>query len=402
MNQKDVNLLAVLLKLVENRWLIIKIVLSITLLSLIISLVWPKSYKSTVRFFPPPRQGAGFPGFLGGLFQPTVTTQEINPEAILVILRSRSLMERVIRKFNFAEIYGNDKMEILLKQLASNIEIHEIREGGFGFNPLIAVEFSFIDENPERAEAVTEYYIHQLDSILKQLNKERAYYTYKIIEKRYRENVKELQNAELNFKNFQQRFGVFQIETQMEELIKQVAELKAQLVQTEIQLEILKNTVSRDNPQYLQLINQRNAIKKQYAEMLREVEGTENEFFQPLEKMPELALQYAKLFREVTVQNKIYEFVYPQYEQMRLQVEMQSQGIQILDPAKVPTYKYKPKRIYIVLAGLTFGIFFALFVVFVKDFYESEKRKNSQNYQYLSRISASLRKDWPFRKSRHP
>ncbi len=135
--------------------------------------------------------------------------------------------------------------------------------------------------------------------------------------------------------------------------------------------------------------------------MLRKVEGSDNELFQPLEKMPELALQYAKLYREVTVQNKIYEFIYPQYEQMRLQVEMQSQGIQILDTAKVPTYKYKPKRIFIVIAGLAFSIFFALLVVFIKDFYENEKRRNSQNYQYLHKILQSLRKDFTFWKLRH-
>ncbi len=223
MNQKEVNLLVILLKIVENRWLIVKIVFFITLLSLIISLIWPKSYKSTVRFFPPPRQGTSFPGLLGGLFQPTITTQQMNPEAILVILRSRSLMESVIRKFNFAEIYGNDKIEILLKKLESHIEIHEIREGGFGFNPLIAVEFSFIDKNPERAEAVTEFYINKLDSILKQLNRERSYYAYKVIEKRYKQNLKELQNAEIRLKNFQERYGIFEIETQMQELIKQVA-----------------------------------------------------------------------------------------------------------------------------------------------------------------------------------
>ena len=400
MAKHEANLFAILLKIVENRWLIIKTIFVITCLSLIVSLIWPKSYKSTVRFFPPPRQGGGISGLLGGLFQPTITTQEMNPEAILVILRSRSLMESVIRKFNFAEVYGNDKIEILLRKLESHIRINEIREGGFGFNPLIAVEFSFIDEDPERAEAVTEYYIHKLDSILKNLNKERAISTFEIIAKRYQQNLAALQQAELAFKSFQEQYGIFEIETQTQELIKQVAELKAQLIQTEIQLEILERTVSKDNSQYLQLFAQKNAIENKYNELIKKVEGHQNEFFQPLERMPKLAMEYARLFREVTVQNKIYEFVYPQYEQARLQIEMQSQGIQILDPAKRPTYKYKPKRIFIVLAGLTFSIFLSLFFVFIKEFYQGERQKNSVNYQYMRKIIEYLKSDFSFRRTR--
>jgi len=129
---KEINLLDLIIKILKHRWFILKTIFIITLISLILSLIWPKSYKSTVRFFPPPRQSSGLTGLLSGFFQPIVKTSEINPEAILVILKSRSLMEETIKKFNFADIYGNDRIEILMKKFESNIQINEIREGGFG------------------------------------------------------------------------------------------------------------------------------------------------------------------------------------------------------------------------------------------------------------------------------
>jgi len=389
---KEINLLDLIIKILKHRWFILKTIFIITLISLILSLIWPKSYKSTVRFFPPPRQSSGLTGLLSGFFQPIVKTSEINPEAILVILKSRSLMEETIKKFNFADIYGNDRIEILMKKFESNIQINEIREGGFGFNPLLAVEFSFIDDEPQRAEAVTEFYINKLDSILKNLNKERALQTFKVIERRYLQNLNDLKKAEEALKAFQQKYGIFEIETQTQELIRQVAELKSQLIQTEIQLEILDQTIYRDSPQYLQLLNQKEAIENKYRELLEKTENKSGvSIFQPLENIPDLAISYARLYREVTVQNKVYEFIYPQYEQAKLQTEVSGQGLQILDPAKLPTYKYKPKRAFIVLAGLAFSIFFSLAIVFFKEYYGLEREKNSENYQKIRLIIEDLK-----------
>ena len=112
--------------------------------------------------------------------------------------------------------------------------------------------------------------------------------------------------------------------------------------------------------------------------------------------MPDLGFKYASLFREVTVQNKIYETLLPQYEQSKLQASMQSQGIQILDPARLPTYKYRPKRLYIVLAGFLFAVFLSFVLILIKELIRNEKAKNSQNYESLVTMKNTLIKDIMF------
>lgn len=392
--KKELNLFDIIRVFFKYRILILKIVLIITLITLLISLIWPKTYKSTVRFFPPSRSNTGISGLLSNYMQPVVTTSELSPEALIVILQSRTIKEDVIQKFNLKEVYNSDINEFLIRKLEMNIEIEEIREGGFGFNPLIAVEFSFLDRNPERAAAVCKYYIEKTDTIIKKLNKDRAFKIKEIIEKRYLDNMDALDVAESNLKEFQEKNGIFEIESQTKSIINTMAELKAQIIRIDIEIDILKKVSSIDNTKLMQLYNEKAAFETKYKELYEKSESIKDEaFLHPLQNIPGLSKQYFSLFRDVTVQSKIYEIVYPQYEQAKMQVLMQAQGIQVLDPAKIPTYKYKPKRLFIVFSGMMFSVFLALLVIFIKELILKEKNDNSLNYQRFLEMRNQMKKD---------
>lgn len=391
---REINLIDVLNILIRNRWLIFKIIFFTTLFSLFLSLIWPKTYKSSIQFFPPPRQQSGITGIFSNLLQPMVSTSELNQEALMVILNSRTVKEQVIDKFNYREIYNSDIPEFLIKQMESNIIISDIREGGFGFNPLIAVEFSFIDKDPKRAADVCKFYIEKVDSILKSLNTERVLKTKNIVETRYLENIAKLNEAEMKLQNFQKMNGIFEIESQTKTIINTMAEIKSKIIQLEIQLDIMKKVASAENYEILNIITEKNAYEKKYQEFYRKSDSLlTDDIFHSIDEMPRLSREYAQLYRDVVIQNKIYEYIYPQYEQMKMQVKIQAQGVQILDPAQIPTYKYKPKRSLIVVAGLMFGIFVSLFVVFFKNMIENEKNVNTHNYQILQNIGKMLKND---------
>lgn len=390
----EINLLDFAEKLIKYRKFIIKTVFFITLFSLILSLIWPKTYRSTVRLLTKSQQRSGISSLFSNLLQPMMSTDQLSPEIVLVVLRSRTMSEKVIRKFNLQEIYKTDIPEHLIRKLQANIDIGEIREGGFGFNPLIAIEFSFMNENPKLTKEITEYYVQQLDSILMRLNRERATDLFNIIEKRYLKNLVDLQRSEQNLKDFQEKFGIYEIESQTKSIIERLADLKATIVEIEIQMEILGHTSSADNFQIMQLETQKKAVENKYNELIVSSEKTlQDEPFQPLNVMPELMIQYAQFYRDVTVQNEIYKFVFPQYEQAKLQVEMSTETIQILDQAKLPTYKHKPKRAFIVLAGLLFSIVFSLLLVIIRDTLQSGKSDNDSDYQKIYYIFETLKQD---------
>ena len=66
----------------------------------------------------------------------------------------------------------------------------------------------------------------------------------------------------------------------------------------------------------------------------------------------------------------MYELFTQQYEMARIQEVKDSPTVQVLDRAKVPEKKAKPKRTLIVLLSTVTTAFFAVFLVFFMDYME--------------------------------
>ena len=94
------------------------------------------------------------------------------------------------------EVYSSDVLENVREKLDNNIMIEEIREGGIGFNAIIAVSFSVIDESPERSFEMTKYLYSLLDLVALSINKKNIESSYFNLENRLNQNVLEMEQAE--------------------------------------------------------------------------------------------------------------------------------------------------------------------------------------------------------------
>jgi capsule polysaccharide export protein KpsE/RkpR len=79
-------------------------------------------------------------------------------------------------------------------------------------------------------------------------------------------------------------------------------------------------------------------------------------YFVPMNVMPDVALQYLRLTREVEIQSKLKAFMLPSYEQSKLDETKQSLSYLTLDKAIPPTKKSRPKRSLQLLMAM-FGSF---------------------------------------------
>ncbi len=397
MKKDEVSLLDIVLTILKHRKFLLKFVFIITVFALILSLIWPKTYKSTVRFFPPSTEKMGITSLFNSFIPSASSASQLNSEAMLFVLRSRSLKEIVINKFRLDKVYNVEIIEHLLLILESNIKIDEVREGGFGFNPVVAVEFSFFDEDPHRCEAITSFYISQLDSILIKLNYERSFSTFETVKKRYLENIEDLKDAEDALKKFQEEYGIFEIESQLKTMIENIAVLKSESIQLDIELNIMKKNFSTENAQYQNLVNRKSEIDNKYKQLVQKSNEFKSEkLFHPLSNMPDLIKKYGRLYREVIVQGKIYEVTFPQYEQLRIDLNATKLGIQILDYAKLPTYKDKPKRAVIVIVGFLFSILLSLLIIYLKESIKSGEVNGTDDFKKWITIKNILASDVKF------
>jgi uncharacterized protein involved in exopolysaccharide biosynthesis len=103
-------------------------------------------------------------------------------EQLLQILSSNKIRDRIIQKFNLVKHYGIDsssryKNESLYKEYDKNIN--------FRRTEYMAVQISVLDKNPQMAADIANKIADLLDSAKNQMQRQRAYSGYKIVETEY-------------------------------------------------------------------------------------------------------------------------------------------------------------------------------------------------------------------------
>jgi len=88
------------------------------------------------------------------------------------------------------------------------------------------------------------------------------------------------------------------------------------------------------------------ALQKQLND-LKTGEGESEPF--GLIEIPDLAVEYARLFRELTIQELLFEYLTQQYEQARIEEKQDTPILQVLSRAKVPEKKSRPKKLVITI-----------------------------------------------------
>lgn len=393
---KSVNLLDVLIVIARHKWFLIKVVVSITIIALIISLIWPETYKSSTTILPPKEQQIAegvMGGVLGDIVSAPTQTDKLDNEALLTLIRSRSVRQKIIDEFNLKEEYGIEVQEAILDRVANNTEIEEIREGGFGFNPVIAIELSYYDRDPELARDIVDYYLDTVDSLARGINQKNVRERLDIIERRYERNESELAQAEEEFSDFQENFGVMLVDAQVEAMIEQMGEVRANLVQTKLEADVLAQRVGPNNTELSNLRRRQQELQNEYNSMIQKSEQRMNpdDIFHPFMNMPELALEYARLQREVEVQNAIYEMIYPQYQQQLMLMEDESRNLQVMDEPNLPTYKDSPQRAFIVIGGFLFALFISFIFIYIREILKEENDDGSGNRQKINEFVAALK-----------
>ena len=132
----------------------------------------------------------------------------------------------MIEEFNLFEVYSSDVLENVREKLDNNIMIEEMREGGIGFNAIIAVSFSVIDESPERSFEMTKYLYSLLDSVALSINKKNIESSYLMLQNRLVQNMLEMEQAEDSLIAFQEANGILQVEEQARAMVENIAEIK--------------------------------------------------------------------------------------------------------------------------------------------------------------------------------
>jgi len=366
---------------------------SVAIITVIVSLILPKYYRSEAVIMPPEEEVEGF-GIssllsqleelpIGGL---GITQSTEKTKRIIAILESRSLMEKIVNRFDLIKSYKVKNMTDAIKRLRTFAKFR-IKESG-------AISISVVDKFPPKASEMANYLVNELERMNIELNIEKARNNRIFIEERYKQNKKELAEAEEKYREFQKTYNVISLPEQTEAAIIAAANLCAEIYQIEIELGIKEKTFGRNHSEIRALESELNEYRKNLRRLFEESEnpvkaGDEDKLFIPFSKAPEVGIEFIRIKRELEVQNSIFEMLTTLYEQAKIEEAKDTPTIQVLDKAIPPEKKYKPRRALMVTVWSGIALVFSVVLAFLFDYMEkvsSASNKNSEKVHKLKRL----------------
>jgi uncharacterized protein involved in exopolysaccharide biosynthesis len=342
------------------------------LATLIVSLLLPDVYESTASVLPQleAKENSALAALLTatgasgmaqnlGLGLPTMPTTPT--DVFVAILKSRLMADEVITRFNLRERYGEDTIVETREDLADRVRITVTKEK--------AIKVAVEDHDPEIAADMANFYVASLDRLNRTVNVSKAGQNRAFIERRLAETVENMGKAEEALREFQTKNKTVAVEAQSKVMIEAAAILQAQITAQEVQLQVIGTYLAQDNPEVARVRSSIEELKKQLYIMESGKDGKGmfpgDRLHPAMITVPELALQFARLFRQVKVQETLFTLLTSQHEQAKIAEARDTPTVQILDPGIPADKRTRPRPLlYTAIAGvfmLVCGILLAFF-----------------------------------------
>jgi uncharacterized protein involved in exopolysaccharide biosynthesis len=389
MERKEVNILDYLFLLYKARKFIILNFVIVCFLAGVVSFIMPKYYKSKASLLPPTETQKAF-GFSDVLASIPVTTLRLGTkgspaELYMGILRSQTICISIVDRFNLVDVYGVSDRDAALDVLKSLSEISTSREG------LIDIEVE--DRDPMRAAAIANAYVALLDSVNQVINQRAARERADFIEKQIHDNDIALAQAEMELKEFQIRTNAISPYQQARIALSVSSELELDIMNKENMLkEYKQKSYSNSHPVVNEIMKSIKLREEQLHNMRFGAPREEREsLFLPLQSAPDLTLQYAKLTRRVDILGTLEELLRQHYEESRIQQVNTTSTVTILDRARPPIRKCRPKRKLIVLVAGAASLFFSMVSIISIEYFNKLSEVSPENQQKVERLARFLR-----------
>jgi len=351
----EINLLDYWRVIWKYKWLILILTVTSLLVTLIVGLFSPKIYVSTATILTP-SEGGGGGGTLLSLLSSTGVAQGMagssipsltpNKDVFMSILKSRTLARKVIEALNLKDHYNSVHVESAINALRRATSISESLEGVI----IIRME----DENPILAADIANAYPTYLDRFMARYGIGAATRQRRFIEEQLKKTNDSLQRAEDSMRIFQERNRTISLKDQARGAIDVGAQLKADIIASEVQLQIMRNFATEANPSVIRLKRGIEELKRQLSQIqfgagldLPPVGGNSGhrnkELHLPAVNFPKVSLEFGRLARDLKVQEVVYSLLTQQLEQAKIAEAKDMPVVQVLDRAVPASRKIKPK-----------------------------------------------------------
>ncbi|MGB0036233.1 MAG: GNVR domain-containing protein [Candidatus Acidiferrales bacterium] len=318
----------------------------------LLAFLLPKRFESTTQLMPPDNQSGSGIGLMAALTAKTgnglgavagdLLGMKSSGALFIGILRSSTVEDRLIERFNLRKAYWIRLEEDARRRLAENTSISEDRKSGI-------ISITVTDGDPRRAAAITQGYVDELDHLVSELSTSSAHRERVFLEGRLNAVKQELDQASKEFSQFASRNATFDIKEQGRAMVDAAALLQGQLIAAQSEVSGLEQIYTENNVRV-------RALRARIAELQRQQDkiggkdvdsaptGGERSFYPSIRELPLLGVTYGDLLRRTKVQEVVYETLTQEYELAKVQEAKETPSVKVLDAAAIPERKSFPPR----------------------------------------------------------
>ena len=306
----------------------------------LISFLLPKEYMAKTTIFQPTEEK-----FLQLKTQKSAKSKVLlppsNTELFLSILKSRSMQNAIIKKFNLQRIYRKKTKEQAREELNKRVKI--------GISPEKMITVVVIDNNPRRVCDIANFYPEFLNKKIQSLNIITAKRNRIFIEERLKKTISNLRRNEEKLKEFQVKNEIF-ASNGNDNLNSIYQDLNKKLIEKELHLKKIERYLT---PEEVEVRNTKKEIE---------------EIKTLISRLPYLKEKISQLLREIKTQEKVYSFLTAQLEEAKIEESRDTPVVQVLDKASIPEEPYSPDipKNLLIVTLIIFG--FGVILIFIDSF----------------------------------
>jgi tyrosine-protein kinase Etk/Wzc len=339
-----------------------------TIVMLAVSLALPKWFQAEIRMVAPKKSGLG-----GGLMMPgggggglaaldllsAVSGGGTEPNLLASLIQSRTVTDAVIGKFGLQKRYDQQTIEETRMALWGHAAVDIERKSG-------VISLKVEDKSPGVARDIATALADEANRLNNRISSTRAGQERKFLEGRVVEAQRDLAAAEVALKEFSVKHKMLDVREQTRASIQAVARIRGEIQARDVMLSYLTSFSGEGEENQSRLRREVAALKKQLENLESGAApagakgspkgGNSSSVVTPITELPELGLEYTRLFRNLKILETVFELLTKQHELAKLAEASDTANAQVIDAATVPTRKVRPKRAYYVVFGFLTGL----------------------------------------------
>lgn len=338
-----------------------KVILSVTaagfLISAVVSMLIPSRFVASTMFAPAGvekdltnlREFFAPMGSFGESFAAYLRARK--NYLIDYIIRSRRMSDLIDARFDLGRVYGVTDRDEIRRRLGEHTAV-VIRDEG-------VIVLSVEDRDRERAIAIAEEYLAQLDTVLLDLAVENSRERMQFLGDEVARRERAITVADSLIGAYLGTYGLYAMEEQVRVMLDIVSNLSNRLSVLDVEKRLLEMTMKPGSDDLDRVEFEWNQMRKQLL-LLRET-GAEPDLFPPFKKLPEISTQYLQFMSERRMQEFMVAYLRLRLADAEVAANSRMSVLKVFDPPSAPDRRSWPKRKQIVLVSTAAAFFWACF-----------------------------------------